>query len=90
MRTRKAYLLVAVFPIALSGIAMAEVPIGFSQLDRNGDGMISASEARDDPRLARDFARLDLDGSGGIERGEYARSWTAAARTHDRNQFANP
>ena len=48
----------------------------FAQLDTNGDGMISADEAKAYPLLANDFQMADSNRDGRISAAEYKR-WKA-------------
>jgi EF hand len=43
----------------------------FPELDRDQNGRISAEEAADDVRLARDFSRADADRNGELTALEY-------------------
>jgi predicted nucleic acid-binding Zn-ribbon protein len=43
----------------------------FSELDRDGDGRISADEARVDPALDRAFSDADADADGRLTANEY-------------------
>ncbi|MBA3564188.1 MAG: hypothetical protein H0W33_09320 [Gammaproteobacteria bacterium] len=43
----------------------------YSDLDDDGDGVISRQEAQASPTLARNFNRVDTNGSGGIDGNEY-------------------
>jgi hypothetical protein len=50
---------------------------GFSDLDRNGDGKLSRTEAAGNPKVAQKFAQSDGDKDGFLTRVEYLK--TAAA-----------
>jgi hypothetical protein len=41
--------------------------------DQDRDGKVTRAEAQADPNLAASFERYDTDGSGALERGEFAR-----------------
>lgn len=43
----------------------------FSDLDRDGDGVISQQEAQELPALSNNFERIDTNSSGGIDDNEY-------------------
>ena len=43
----------------------------FGELDHDGNGRISAAEARGDAALERVFAEVDADGNGQLSAGEY-------------------
>jgi outer membrane receptor protein involved in Fe transport len=47
------------------------VPMGFGELDANGDGAISKEEAATDPPLAQAFDTLDKDANGQLSPAEY-------------------
>lgn len=49
---------------------------GFSDLDTNGDGVISRSEARDAPVLASNFNRIDTNRDGVINSAEFTAATT--------------
>jgi hypothetical protein len=44
----------------------------FNQLDADGNGMISAEEAKVDPMLSKDWAAADLNRDGQLERAEFS------------------
>jgi hypothetical protein len=44
----------------------------FTQLDANGDGVISSEEAAADPQLIQDWATADVNGDGQLERAEFS------------------
>jgi Ca2+-binding EF-hand superfamily protein len=48
-----------------------EAEAEFSSADANGDGYISADEARRFPALAKNFQRVDADGDGRISQREF-------------------
>lgn len=43
----------------------------FSQLDRDGDGVISAEEALANPRISNNFRAADVNGDGYLDRAEF-------------------
>jgi hypothetical protein len=43
----------------------------FESLDRNSDQQISRSEAKESDRLAKEFAKADLNGDGQLSHEEY-------------------
>lgn len=43
----------------------------YSDLDRDGDGVISQQEAQSLPALSNNFERIDTNASGGIDESEY-------------------
>ena len=47
---------------------------GFNDMDRDGDGALSLTEAGANPELARRYAEVDADGDGEISRFEYLRA----------------
>lgn len=55
--------------LGASGAALAAPPAAFEQIDTNGDGMISASEASAVEGL--DLTSADTNGDGALSRTEY-------------------
>ncbi|WP_067560943.1 EF-hand domain-containing protein [Halofilum ochraceum] len=51
----------------------------FRDHDTDGDNVISRQEANTSPRLGKHFARIDTNGSGGIDPREYAAAMTYIA-----------
>ena len=62
---------------ALPGHAADDAP-GFNELDRDGDGSLSRTEAAGNTSLAARFQEVDADGDGKLSRVEYLK--TAAAQ----------
>jgi len=60
----------AVFLLLAAGAALAQTPV-FDELDVNGDGYVSSSEAEALPCLAANFDRIDSENSKGLNRAEY-------------------
>jgi Ca2+-binding EF-hand superfamily protein len=56
----------------------------FTQLDQDGDGVVSPQEAQTAPVLAENFDRLDSNRSGGIDAGEYEAAATQVAEVNFR------
>jgi hypothetical protein len=44
----------------------------FSELDKDGDGLISKKEAKAHPELSKRFSELDANGDGKLDMGEFA------------------
>jgi hypothetical protein len=64
-----------------SGLDPAEAPIAqatFESLDRNKDQRVSKVEAAADDGLSAQFAAVDADADGYINKGEYMRSQQSA------------
>ena len=59
--------------LGLAGTASAESQTPYTDLDRNGDGKISKTEAGADQQLSSQFQQIDTDGNGVLEWGEFAR-----------------
>ncbi len=76
----KAKWTVALITALMTGAAFAagSGKAGMETLDANGDGQISQEEAQAHPELAKQFDSLDQDGSGSLERAEFARFETEA------------
>ena len=57
--------------LLIASVALADVPLAFEELDRDGNGYISEEEAsvRDD--LKEHWATIDKDGNGRLDIGEY-------------------
>ena len=55
---------------ASGGASGGDVP-GFNEMDKDGDGNLTQSEAGGNPRLAENFQKVDDDGNGQISRNEY-------------------
>jgi EF hand len=53
--------------------AAAPGPAAQVEIDRNRDGKITKAEAARDAELARRFSTLDIDNSGKLDSGEFAR-----------------
>jgi len=60
----------AVFLLLAAGATLAQTP-AFDELDVNGDGYVSSSEAEALPCLAANFDRIDSENSKGLNRAEY-------------------
>jgi len=63
--------LVALLICAVAMAADARDPSSFEALDKDKDGVITASEARADPSVASRFAAADKNQDGYLSRGEY-------------------
>ena len=66
--------MISIFGLTLvlaTGVALAQIP-DFDLLDRNGDGLVDADEARALPCLATNFDRIAKDRAEGLSRGEFA------------------
>ena len=62
-----------IFLLAASQWTLAEEkPMTFEQLDKNGDGYISADEAKANPDLAKKFAKADKDSNGKLDISEFS------------------
>jgi EF hand len=48
-------------------------PSSLQQVDRNSDGKVTKAEAAGNAELARRFGELDVDNSGKLDSGEFAR-----------------
>lgn len=59
-------------PPSTAGDPPMPAVVGFRDLDRNGDGKLSQSEAAIDAAVSRDFIRADQDGDGQLSQSEYA------------------
>lgn len=57
---------------AFTANALAGENDQFTQLDADGNGMISAEEAAADPMLSQDWAAADLNKDGQLERAEFS------------------
>jgi hypothetical protein len=55
---------------ASGGATGGAVP-GFNEMDKDGDGKLTQSEASANPRLAENFQKVDSDGDGQLSRDEY-------------------
>ena len=55
---------------AFAASAVAGESEKFTQLDTDGNGMISSEEAAVDPELVQDWATADVNGDGQLERAE--------------------
>ncbi|QUN05291.1 hypothetical protein KDN34_13975 [Shewanella yunxiaonensis] len=73
----KIHYLVLAGTLGLVASAQAEMPSGqpsqpksFSELDSNGDGVLSRDEVSSDPFLSQRFDELDKDGSGTLSQDE--------------------
>lgn len=70
---------VALTAVALMGCATTKNTVndllgrdqGFNRLDRNGDGVLSRSEADELPSLADDYERIDTNNDSNINRNEF-------------------
>ena len=62
--------LVASFAFAAKAVAAEKDQ--FTQLDADGNGMISADEAAADPMLRQDWAAADVNKDGQLERAEFS------------------
>ncbi|QTH73516.1 hypothetical protein [Pseudoalteromonas xiamenensis] len=63
----------AVFAAALMASAAATASeANFSSLDKDGNGLISTSEASQLPMLAEEFKNLDTDQDGQLSESEFA------------------
>lgn len=67
----KARVLVSLFALGFTGLALAQQAAAppFDQVDTNGDGMISRTEAQQVEGL--DFAQADTNQDGSLDRQEY-------------------
>ena len=52
--------------------ALAGESAAFTQLDTDGNGMISSEEAAADPALLKDWTTADVNGDGQLERAEFS------------------
>lgn len=67
----------------------ASGPLRYADQDR--DGKVTRTEALADPVLARNFTRYDSNGSGALERAEFARlEAEAEARREERQRATAP
>ena len=57
---------------AFSVSALAGESGKFSQLDKDGNGMISSEEAAADPTLAQEWGKADVNNDGQLERAEFS------------------
>ncbi|MDJ0740378.1 MAG: hypothetical protein QNJ91_11710 [Gammaproteobacteria bacterium] len=57
---------------AFSASALAGESAKFSQLDADGNGMISSDEAAADPKLVEEWSTADLNKDGQLERAEFS------------------
>lgn len=57
---------------AFATSAFAGESAAFTQLDTDGNGMISSEEAAADPALLKDWAAADVNGDGQLERAEFS------------------
>jgi hypothetical protein len=57
---------------AFAASTLAGESTAFTQLDADGDGMISSEEAAADPALLEDWATADVNGDGQLERAEFS------------------
>lgn len=60
--------------------------ISMSQLDTNGDGVISQQEASDHAALSSSFQKLDSNGDGKLDQAEFARFETKPTQTMQSGQ----
>jgi len=60
--------------LVFAGAAFAQEQPDFSELDADGDGMITQEEATQNPQVADRFDQLDINQDGQIDRAEYARA----------------
>ena len=58
-----------------------DTPPGFAQLDLDGDGRLTESEAAADSTLAADFARADRNGDGQLSQIEFQTHQQGASPT---------
>lgn len=61
---------VASFTFAVSAVAAESDQ--FTQLDTDGNGMISSEEAAADPTLVEEWTTIDLNNDGQLERAEFS------------------
>ena len=57
---------------AFTTAALAGEADHFTKLDADGDGMVSSEEATADPVLSKDWAAVDLNQDGKLERAEFS------------------
>ena len=57
---------------AFAAAALAGEADHFTKLDTDGDGMVSSEEATADPILSKDWAEVDLNQDGQLERAEFS------------------
>ena len=57
---------------AFAAAALAGEADHFTKLDADGDGMVSSEEATADPILSKDWAEIDLNQDGQLERAEFS------------------
>jgi hypothetical protein len=57
---------------AFAASALAGESAAFTELDADGNGMISSEEAAADPALLEDWATADVNGDGQLERAEFS------------------
>lgn len=67
---RTIQLMAIVMVLALSTIALAQTP-SFEELDTDGDGYISRSEAEVLPCLAENYDSIEARSEKGLNQGEY-------------------
>lgn len=64
----------ALAALLFAAVAHAETAPEFSQLDADGDGVISQEEASAKPEMSEQLAKADVNADGKIDRAEYARA----------------
>lgn len=67
---RTIQLMAIVMFLALTTIALAQIP-SFEELDTNGDGYVSRSEAEVLPCLAENYDSIETRSENGLDHGEY-------------------
>lgn len=75
---KSAWLAAAAFTLAFGSAQAADNdPPGFNELDKDGDGALSRSEASGNRSLAAQFQEVDSDGNGKLSRMEYLQTMAA-------------
>ena len=62
----------------------------FKRLDTNGDGKISADEAKANKHMAKGFSKADLNGDGTVSSDEMKQARAAQKKIRDEKRAANP